>query len=233
MAERRVAQVVAERDRLGQLLVQAQHLGDGPRDLRHLEGVGQPRAVVVAGRREEDLRLVLQAPERLAVDDAVAVALERRANRVVALPDARRPWLVGALGRLRRQRPRARGARADSRMSRQGRPGRKLVPCVSGTDAGRSRRASAPDRRRSGSRSPSRHQTDRAAEHHQRHVLSRMIGAGRASGRYRIVVTISRSSTRSLGTSRRAGRRSCSRLAGRSRPRRCGDRRRCRSRRGW
>ena len=66
VAERRVAEIVAERDRLGQLLVQAQHLGDGPRDLRHLERVGQPRPVVVAARREEDLRLVLQPPERLA-----------------------------------------------------------------------------------------------------------------------------------------------------------------------
>ena len=33
MTERRVAKVVAERDRLGQLLVQSQDLGDRPRDL--------------------------------------------------------------------------------------------------------------------------------------------------------------------------------------------------------
>ena len=37
VAERRVAEVVAERDRFGQLFVQPQHLGDGPRDLRDLE----------------------------------------------------------------------------------------------------------------------------------------------------------------------------------------------------
>ena len=78
VTERRVAEVVPERDRLGELLVEPQHLGDRPRDLRHLERVREPRAVVVAVRREEHLRLVLQPAERLAVDDAVAVALERR-----------------------------------------------------------------------------------------------------------------------------------------------------------
>jgi hypothetical protein len=34
-------------------------------------------------RRYEDLRLVLEAPERLGVDDPVTVALERRANGAV------------------------------------------------------------------------------------------------------------------------------------------------------
>ena len=63
----------------------AQHLGDRPGDLRHLERVRQARPVVIAGRREEDLRLVLEPAERLAVDDAVAVALERRPDVVLGL----------------------------------------------------------------------------------------------------------------------------------------------------
>ena len=95
-------EVVPERDRLGQLLVQPQHLGDAARDLRDLERVRQARAVVIAGRREEHLRLVLQTAERLAVDDAIAIALERRADRIVVFrpqPAAR----VGALRRLRRE----------------------------------------------------------------------------------------------------------------------------------
>ncbi len=50
VSERRVAEIVAERDRLGQLLVQVQHLRDGARDLRDLERVRQPRPVVIAGR---------------------------------------------------------------------------------------------------------------------------------------------------------------------------------------
>ena len=54
-------------------------------DLRDLQRVGQPRAVVVALGRDEDLRLVLQAAERLGVHDPVAVALQRRAQPAVGL----------------------------------------------------------------------------------------------------------------------------------------------------
>ena len=76
--ERRVPEVVAEPDRLDEVLVQPQRPRDAARDPGRLERVGQARAVVVAGRVDEDLRLVHQAPERLGVDDPVAVALERR-----------------------------------------------------------------------------------------------------------------------------------------------------------
>src|SRR6185295_11224593 len=82
MAERCVAEIVAERDRFGELFVQPQDLGDRARDLRDLERVRQPRAVVIAGRREEHLRLVLEASKRLAVNDAVAITLKRRPNGV-------------------------------------------------------------------------------------------------------------------------------------------------------
>jgi hypothetical protein len=72
-----VAEVVAERDRFRQILVQPQRARHGPGDTRRLEGVREPRAVVVAARVDEDLGLVPEAAERLAVDDAVAIALER------------------------------------------------------------------------------------------------------------------------------------------------------------
>src|SRR5919106_3563868 len=103
VSERRVPDVVTERDRLGQLLVQPKHLCDGARDLGDLQRVGEPRAVVVAGGREEDLCLVFQAAERLAVDDAIAIVLERWPHVVFGLglePAAR----FGALGGLRRER---------------------------------------------------------------------------------------------------------------------------------
>ena len=100
--ERRVAKVVPERDRLGQLLVQAQHLGDGPGDLRHLQRVRQAGAIVIACRGEEHLRLVLQPPEGLAVDDAVAIVLKGRANVVFQL-GAQSPPGSRAARRLRRQ----------------------------------------------------------------------------------------------------------------------------------
>ena len=50
VSERRVPEIVAERDRLGQLFVQPKHLGDAARDLRDLERVRQARAVVIALR---------------------------------------------------------------------------------------------------------------------------------------------------------------------------------------
>src|SRR5205823_3417214 len=94
------AEIVAERDRFGELLVKAQHLGDGPRDLRYLQRVRQPGPVVIARRREEDLRLVLQTSEGLAVDDPVAVALERGPDVVFRL-GAEAAARARALGRLR------------------------------------------------------------------------------------------------------------------------------------
>ena len=85
VAERRVAEVVAERDRLGEVLVQRERARDRARDACRLERVREPRAVVVALRRDEHLRLVLEPAERLRVHDPVAVALERRAKRRVRL----------------------------------------------------------------------------------------------------------------------------------------------------
>ena len=80
MPERRVPHVVAEPDRLHEVLVQPQRPSHDARDRGRLERVRHPRAVVVALGVDEDLRLALQPPERLRVDDAVAVALERRAD---------------------------------------------------------------------------------------------------------------------------------------------------------
>ena len=93
VAERRVAEVVPEADRLDEVLVEPERPRDRARDLGDLDRVGQPRAEVVALRRDEHLGLVLEPPERLAVDDPVAVALQRRAQAAVVLghPPAGRP----------------------------------------------------------------------------------------------------------------------------------------------
>ena len=50
--------------------------------------MGQPRAEIVALVLDEDLRLVLQAAEGLAVHDPVAVALEDGAQRVLGFVEA-------------------------------------------------------------------------------------------------------------------------------------------------
>src|SRR5262249_49539262 len=55
-----------------------------------------------AGRREEHLRLVLEAPEGLAVDDAIAIALERRPDVVFGF-GTQAAARLGALRRLRRE----------------------------------------------------------------------------------------------------------------------------------
>ena len=94
--ERRVARVVAEPDRLGQVLVQPQRARDDTRDAGGLERVGHARAVVVARGVDEDLRLAFQPPERLRVEDAVAVALERGADTAFVLLVRPPRRLVGA-----------------------------------------------------------------------------------------------------------------------------------------
>ena len=76
VAERRVAHVVAQRDGLGQRLVEAQRGGQRARDLGDLEGVGQARDEMVVLGVEEDLGLVLEPAEGLGVDDPIAVTLE-------------------------------------------------------------------------------------------------------------------------------------------------------------
>ena len=85
VAEGRVAHVVAEPDRLGEVLVQPQRAGDAAGDPGRLQRVGHPRPEVVAGRVDEDLRLALQAAKRLGMEDPVAVVLERRAQTALVL----------------------------------------------------------------------------------------------------------------------------------------------------
>ena len=82
VTEGRVAEVVAERDRLGEVFVEPERAGDRAGDLRDLKRVRKACAVVVAFGRKKHLRLMRQATERLAVNDAVAVPLELCPERV-------------------------------------------------------------------------------------------------------------------------------------------------------
>ncbi len=81
MAERRVAQVVTERDGFRQVFVEVERAGDGAGNLGHFQRVRQSSDVVVAYGRDEDVGLVLQPSKRLGVDDPVAVALELQPHR--------------------------------------------------------------------------------------------------------------------------------------------------------
>jgi hypothetical protein len=79
MAEGRVAEIVGERKRLGQILVGAQVAGKRAGDLRHFERVGEARTVVIAFVIDEDLGLVVEPAEGRRVQDAVPIARVRRA----------------------------------------------------------------------------------------------------------------------------------------------------------
>ena len=80
VAKRRMADVVNQRQRLRQILVQAKRRGDGAGDLRDLNGVGQPAAKVVGGAAGKDLRLARQPAKGARLHDAFPVALKGRAR---------------------------------------------------------------------------------------------------------------------------------------------------------
>ncbi len=74
-----MAEVVRQRDGLGQVLIQPQRAGDVARDGGHLHRVREPRAEVIAGAVEKNLGLVFEPAEGAGMNDAVAVALVMRA----------------------------------------------------------------------------------------------------------------------------------------------------------
>src|SRR5205814_8037918 len=55
VSEWRMSEVVAVADRLGEVLVQAQRAGNRPGDAARFKRMGEPRAVVIALRSDEDL----------------------------------------------------------------------------------------------------------------------------------------------------------------------------------
>ena len=71
---------MGQRQRFGQVLVEPELAGQRPGDLRHFERMGQPGAVMIALVEHENLRLVLQPPERGGMDHPVAIPPERAAG---------------------------------------------------------------------------------------------------------------------------------------------------------
>jgi hypothetical protein len=92
VAERRVAQVVGERDCLDQILVEAQIARNRARDLSNFQAVREPGAEQVAFVIDEYLGFVLQTAKCGGMDDPVAIALELAAafrRRFAPAPAAR------------------------------------------------------------------------------------------------------------------------------------------------
>jgi hypothetical protein len=102
MAEGSMSKVVGEPDRLGEILIETQSARYVARYLGHFEDVAQTGGVVIAGGGNEHLRLASQAPERVAMNDPVPVALVTRPDRGLFL-GALASRATAAVGGVRRQ----------------------------------------------------------------------------------------------------------------------------------
>ena len=100
VAKRRMAEVVAKRRRLGQILVEAERAAERAGDLGDLQSVRQSGAEMVALVEHEHLGLVSEPAERRRMDDSVAVAAEGATAGALGLGEAPAP----APRRIRRQR---------------------------------------------------------------------------------------------------------------------------------
>ena len=78
MPKGRMADVVNQRKRLGQIFVQAKRRRNRPGDLRDLNRVGQAAAKMIGRAAGEYLGLPRKAPEGTGLHNAFAVTLKRR-----------------------------------------------------------------------------------------------------------------------------------------------------------
>src|SRR5512147_1859483 len=76
MRERRMPDVMGECERLGELLIEVEHSGDRPGDLRNLDRVCQAIPEMVRQPGGEHLRLVFQPAKGAGMDNAVTVPLK-------------------------------------------------------------------------------------------------------------------------------------------------------------
>ena len=87
MAKRGVAEVMAEGNGFGEHFIELEGLGHCPGNLGNLQGVREAGPVMIAGRRKENLCLMLEAPEGLGVCDTIPVYLESRSDFTRLLGD--------------------------------------------------------------------------------------------------------------------------------------------------
>jgi len=80
VAEGRMAEIVAQGNRLGKILVELQRPSHGSGNLADFKGVGKTGAVMIPFWSEKDLSFVFKSAECLAVQNPIAVNLENRAH---------------------------------------------------------------------------------------------------------------------------------------------------------
>ncbi len=76
MAERWVAKIMRKAKRLSQVFIEAQGARDDPANLRDFQTVSHARAIMIAFRRDEDLRLGAQTTKTHRMNDSITVALK-------------------------------------------------------------------------------------------------------------------------------------------------------------
>ena len=102
VAERRMTEIVSEGDSFGQALVERKTDGNGARNLCNLKRMSKACAVMVAVRREEDLRFMLETAERAAMNNPVAVALKGGSDRAFLLRAFSAPGVCAKAGKARK-----------------------------------------------------------------------------------------------------------------------------------
>ena len=105
MAERGMPQVVRERHRLGEFLIEAERAGDSACDLRGFKRMRQASAVVVALVIHKDLGFVFEASKGGRMNDAIAIARKDGTHRMLGFGKAA-PAAGPRRHRIRRQRAR-------------------------------------------------------------------------------------------------------------------------------
>src|SRR5208282_6558723 len=92
VAERRMTEVMRERNGFSQIPVQPQRAGDVARDGGDFNGVREARAEVIAGAVEKNLRFVFEPAKSARMNDPVAVAL------IMSAPFGRRFRMFASTG---------------------------------------------------------------------------------------------------------------------------------------
>ena len=106
--ERRMTEVMGQRQRLREILVQAKLARQCAGNLRYFERMGQPGAVMIALVEHEDLGFMLEAAEGGRMDHPVAIAAKWAAGLARRLVKQSAPAAVGVAGI-----DRARGSHSD------------------------------------------------------------------------------------------------------------------------
>ena len=101
VAERRVAEVMGQRQRLGEVLVEPELARQRAGDLGHFQGMRQAGAVMIALVEHEHLGLVLEPAKGGGMDHPVAIPAKRAAGAAWRLRKQPPPALVGIAGKRR------------------------------------------------------------------------------------------------------------------------------------